>query len=137
MFFQSLFEGEQVSVGSEFERERVPDLCVASREGCCCVLGFFFFGVLVWIWDVMVLLFIVSSFVFMNFSCPYVVVVVFWSVVLVCDVDEWMHFCADSEDVEICHVEDVELLHEWFGVCLRWLVHYDSDDLLLCSDEWL
>ena len=83
------------------------------------------------------LLFVVSSFVFMNLCCPYVVVVMFWSVVVVRDVDEWMHLCADSKDVEICHVEDVELLHEWFGVCLWWLVHYDSDDLLLCSDEWL
>ena len=35
--------------------------------------------------------------------------VVFWSVVLVCRVDERVYFCANSEDV--CHVEDVEFLH--------------------------
>ena len=83
------------------------------------------------------LLLCVSGFVFVYFYCPYVLVVVFWSVVLVCGVDEWVHFCADSEDAEICHVEDVEFLHQWSGVCSRWEVHYDSDDLLLCSDEWL
>ena len=33
-------------------------------------------------------------------SCPYVLVVMFSSVVLVRDVDELMHFCTDSEDVE-------------------------------------
>ena len=38
--------------------------------------------------------------------------VVFWSVVLVCCVDERVYFCANSEDVEVCHVEDVEFLRE-------------------------
>ena len=66
-----------------------------------CVVGF---G---WVWDVVVLLFSVSGFVLVDFCCPYVVVVVFWSVVLVCGVGKWVHFRADSEDVEICHVEDM------------------------------
>ena len=137
MFLQFLFERGQVSVGAEFERERVPDLRVVPREGCCCVLGFFVFCVLVWVWDVVVLLVCVSGVVFVDFCCPHVLVIVFWSVVLVCGVDEWVHFCAGSEYVEICHVEDVEFLHQWFGVCSGWLVLYDSDDLLLCPDEWL
>ena len=48
---------------------------------------------------------------FVYLCCPEVGVVVFWSVVLVCCVDERVCFCANSEDVEVCHVEDVEFLH--------------------------
>ena len=47
------------------------------------------------------------SVVFVHLCYPEVVVVVFWSVVLVCGVDERVWFYADSEDVEVWYVEDV------------------------------
>ena len=56
----------------------------------------------------------------MYLYCPDVVVVVFWSVFLICDVDEGVDFGADSEDVEVRDVEDVEFFHEWCGVCSWW-----------------
>ena len=39
--------------------------------------------------------------------------------------------------VEVEDVEDVELFHEWFGVCLWWFVAYESNDFIVCSVEWL
>ena len=48
---------------------------------------------------------------------PDVVMVVFWSVFLICGVDEGVNFGPDSEDVEVSDVEDVEFFHEWCGVC--------------------
>ena len=44
--------------------------------------------------------------------------VVFWSVVLVCRADERVYFCANSEGVEVCHVEDVESLLSG-PICVR------------------
>ena len=41
---------------------------------------------------------------------PDVVVVVLWSVVLVCGMDERVHFYADSEDIEAWYVEYAQLL---------------------------
>ena len=61
-----------------------------------------------------------SGFVFVYLCCPDVVMVVFWSVFLICDVDEGVDFGADSEDVEVGDVEDVEFFHEWCGVCSWW-----------------
>ena len=62
--------------------------------------------------------------------------VVFWSVELGL-VDEWVCFCANSEDIEVRDGEDSEVCHMGFGVCSGWEVFDESDDFLLGADEWL
>ena len=51
--------------------------------------------------------------------------------------NEWLHVDGCSVGVEIEDVEDFELLHEWFGVCLWGFVVNESYDFLVCSVEWL
>ena len=59
-----------------------------------------------WVGDVMVLLLGVSCVVFVYLCDPYVVMVVFWSIVFVGGVYEWVYFYASSEDIEVWDVED-------------------------------
>ena len=59
-------------------------LCVCS--GCVVFVG----------WDIVVALLGVSGWVFVNVAYWGVGVVVFWSVELSIQVDEWVHFCAYS-----------------------------------------
>ena len=63
--------------------------------------------------------------------------VVFWAVELLFGVDEWVHFCAYSEDVEVGDVEDMELGHDGLGVTAGWCIADEADYFLLCFDEWL
>ena len=63
-------------------------------------------------------------------------VVMFWSVdFFVGWVDEWVHVDGCSVRIEIEDVEDVELFHEWFGMCLGRFVADESDDFLVGSME--
>ena len=67
-----------------------------------------------------------------------VLVVVGWSVRLLLRwVDEGPDLCAYAQDVEACEAVESVFLHDWCCVCSWWFVCYESDDLLLCSDEWL
>jgi len=50
-------------------------------------------------------------------------------------VDEWVHVDGCSVRIEIEDVEDVELFHEWFGMCLGRFVADESDDFLVGSME--
>ena len=43
---------------------------------------------------------------------------------------------AYAQDVEACEAVESVFLHDC-AVCSWWFVCYESDDLLLCSDEWL
>ena len=52
---------------------------------------------------------VVSCRVSVYLCCQCVVMVVFWSVQLFSGVDERMHFCANSEDVEVFEVENAEI----------------------------
>ena len=52
-------------------------------------------------------------------------------------VDEWVHFCADAEGVEVGDVEDFQFVHNWFRWAAWWFVSDDSYYFLLCSNEWL
>ena len=70
----------------------------------------------------------------MNLCCFDVVMVVLWSIdVFFLRMDEWMHVDGSTVDVEVEDVEDVELFHEWFGVCLWWSAADESNDFLVCS----
>ena len=69
---------------------------------------------------------------------PEVLVVVGWSVRLLLRwVDEGPDLCAYAQDVEVCEAVESVFPHDWCCVCSWWFVCYESDDLLLCSDEWL
>ena len=94
MFFQFLLEGGHRSVGAEFKWEGVPDGCVVGVEFSGAELGFSVLGVLVGVRDVVLLLERVSGVVFVYLCYPEVVVVVFWSVVLVC---VWMKGCSSMQ----------------------------------------
>lgn len=61
-------------------------------------------------------------------------VVVFWSVDIFFGwVYVWMYVDGCAVDAEIEDVEDFELFHEWFGMCLWWFVADESDNFLVCS----
>ena len=70
----------------------------------------------------------------MYLCCFDVVMVMLWSIdVFFLWVNERMHVDGCAVDVEVEDVEDVELFHEWFGVCLWWSVADESNDFLVCS----
>ena len=48
-----------------------------------------------------------------------------------------VHVDGCAVDIEVEDVEDFELLHEWFCMCLWWSVADEPDDFLVCSVEWL
>ena len=88
-------------------------------------------------WDVVLSLLGVSGWVFVDVADWGVVVVVLWSVELAVLVDERMHFRTYSESVEAVDVQDIELFHEWSGVCSKGNVFDESYDLFLDSDWWM
>ena len=63
--------------------------------------------------------------------------VVCWPVGLSFAMDEWPHLAAHPLGVQVCEVEDLELLHDGCCVGARWFVDEQSDYLLLGSDEGL
>ena len=80
-----------------------------------------------------------SGVVAVDLICSEVCVYVFWSFVVDVwfRVDMWVHLGACAEDVEVGEVEDFVSDHEWICVCSWALIRDESDDFLLCSDEWL
>ena len=52
-------------------------------------------------------------------------------------VDEGVHFYTHSVDVEVGDVEDLELGHDGLGVGAGADVANESDEALLCFDQWL
>ena len=58
----------------------------------------------------------------MQLCCPEMMVVVLWSVQLFAGVDELVELHASSVDVEVGDVQDLELIHDWFGVGAWWEV---------------
>jgi hypothetical protein len=52
-------------------------------------------------------------------------------------VDERVHFCGGSEDVEVWDIEDLESGHDGSGMAAWGYVADEVGDFLLCLDEWL
>ena len=82
-------------------------------------------------WDVLVSMLRVSGSVLVDLAHWGVCVVVLWSVEFRVLVDEGMGLCSDPEGVQVEDVENLELLHQWFGVCLGGDSFDESDDLFL------
>jgi len=66
-----------------------------------------------------------------------VVVVVFWAVYCFRGVYVCVHFCCDSECVQVWYTKDSELAHDGSCVCSWWYAFDESEDFFLGSDEGL
>ena len=49
----------------------------------------------------------------------------------------WVDGCAHYQYVEMRYCKYVEFVHEGFGMCVRGSAGDQSDNALVCSDEWL
>ena len=131
---QSVLQAESGRLCPERSWDRVPYPSILRGEivSPCRLLGL---GVVLCVWDEVVVLDRVAGLVVVHLGDEGVVMVVLWSVGFVLRVDMRMHFKADSECVQVAEVEDFEFCHDWLGVRSRWLVFEEPDDFLLCSDE--
>ena len=131
---QSVLQAESGRLCPERSWDRVPYPSILRGE----VLGgqgwLPRLGVVLCVWDEVVVLDCVACLVVVDLGGEGVVMVVLWSVGFVLRVDMRMHFKADSECVQVAEVEDFEFCHDWL-VRSRWLVFEEPDDFFLCSDE--
>jgi hypothetical protein len=51
-------------------------------------------------------------------------------------VDVRVHLCADSEDIKVRDAKYIKLSHDGFCVRTGWYVPDESDQLLVCYNQW-
>ena len=75
----------------------------------------------------------------MYVSNCYVLMVILWPIdaLGVVWVYEGVHFCTYSQSVQVCKIEYSEFVHKRRCVCSWSHVADYSDDLFVCSDQWL
>ena len=59
------------------------------------------------------------------------------SIFLLFLINEWMHFQAHSQNIQMGEVEDIEFFHDGLSMCVWTNILDNSDDFFLCSDKRL